>query len=435
MAKIQTIKNKDNTIIYPQTHSTAVFAKDGEKLQDKLDKYLTAEDQAEIENIGQMAETTNNKTTIINEVSTDTQYPSAKAVYEAIVSNNSSGGVKIEIAANKGAITSPNTTTIYLIGEEAPYEEYLYLGNGKWELIGNASVDLSNYATKSFVDTKLTNYFTIGEINTKLESYSTTEEINTKLENYSTTEEINIKLDAADNKYAKLNLYGNTAINVGRLIGSNAGSYSTAEGYSTQATSFGAHAEGNETVASGSNSHAEGEITTASGTDSHAEGWKTSATNQSAHAEGYETSAYGTAAHSEGSYTVANTDYAHAEGYSTLAMAKYSHTEGQGTRADKECSHVQGKYNILDTNKEFLHIVGNGTAEGARSNAHTIKENGEAWFQGDVYVKSNSGTNKDGGSKKLATEEFVNNKIISSTVDIGKGAELAAGTIYLVYEE
>ena len=435
MAKIQTIKNKDNVTVYPQTHTQAVYDANGKKLQDWLDKYLTAEDQAEIENIGQMAETTNNKTTIINEVSTDTQYPSAKAVYEAIVSNSSSGGVKIEIAANKGAITSPNTTTIYLIGEEAPYEEYLYLGNGKWELIGNASVDLSNYATKSFVDTKLTNYFTIGEINTKLESYSTTEEVDTKLENYSTTEEINTKLDAADNKYAKLNLYGDTTINIGRNLNSIVGANSTAEGQVTTASGEASHAEGKITSASGNYAHAEGYSTLASGENSHAEGSATKATNMCTHAEGLQTNAYGTASHSEGTYTIANNDFSHAEGYSTLAMGNYSHTEGQGTRADAQHSHVQGRYNVLDTNKEFLHIVGNGSAEELRSNAHTIKENGEAWFQGDVYVKSNSGTNKDEGSKKLATEEFVNNKIISSTVDIGKGAELAAGTIYLVYEE
>jgi hypothetical protein len=33
--------------------------------------------------------------------------------------------------------------------------------------------------------------------------------------------------------------------------------------------------------------------------------------------------------------------------------------------------------------------------------------NGNAWFAGEVYVGSTSGINKDTGSKKLATEEFV----------------------------
>jgi hypothetical protein len=41
------------------------------------------------------------------------------------------------------------------------------------------------------------------------------------------------------------------------------------------------------------------------------------------------------------------------------------------------------------------------------SNAHTLDWDGNAWYQGDVYVGSSSGTDKDEGSKKLATEEYV----------------------------
>ena len=39
---------------------------------------------------------------------------------------------------------------------------------------------------------------------------------------------------------------------------------------------------------------------------------------------------------------------------------------------------------------------------------------GNAWYAGNVYVGSTSGTNKDDGSKKLATEEYVNSAISSS---------------------
>lgn len=47
--------------------------------------------------------------------------------------------------------------------------------------------------------------------------------------------------------------------------------------------------------------------------------------------------------------------------------------------------------------------MGNGSSDGARSNAHTLDWEGNAWYSGDVYVGSTSGTNKDEGSKKLAT--------------------------------
>ena len=40
-------------------------------------------------------------------------------------------------------------------------------------------------------------------------------------------------------------------------------------------------------------------------------------------------------------------------------------------------------------------------------NAFTVDENGEGWFGNDVYVGSTSGTNKDEGSQKLATENYV----------------------------
>lgn len=48
-----------------------------------------------------------------------------------------------------------------------------------------------------------------------------------------------------------------------------------------------------------------------------------------------------------------------------------------------------------------------------------MEVNGEAWFAGDIYVGSASGTNKDEGSKKVATEEYVENlykKLNSNTV-------------------
>ena len=60
---------------------------------------------------------------------------------------------------------------------------------------------------------------------------------------------------------------------------------------------------------------------------------------------------------------------------------------------------------------DYAHILGNGTSNSKRSNAHTIDWSGNAWFQGDVYVGSTSGTNKDSGSKKLATIDDISTAI------------------------
>lgn len=129
------------------------------------------------------------------------------------------------------------------------------------------------------------------------------------------------------------------------------------------------------------------------------------------HAEGSGTEA-GHYSHAEGVNTVASGYRAHAEGIETVASGNQSHAEGEATIASKSDQHVQGCWNIEDTNTTFkdqyLHIVGNGkydytVRDYVRSNAHTLDRSGNAWFAGDVYIGSTSGTNKDDGSKKLAT--------------------------------
>lgn len=164
-------------------------------------------------------------------------------------------------------------------------------------------------------------------------------------------------------------------------------------------------AGGENTVASGSHSFAWGSGAKATGHFSFASGSGT-ASGQSSHAEGSKTTASGYYSHAEGDNVTASGDYSHAEGKGTTAFGYGSHAEGLCTSASGDYSHVQGKYNIEDTNNEYAHIVGNGSFD-TRSNAHTLDWNGNAWFAGDVYVGSTSGTNKDAGSKKLLNESEV----------------------------
>lgn len=125
-------------------------------------------------------------------------------------------------------------------------------------------------------------------------------------------------------------------------------------------------------------------------------------------AEGKNTEASGRYSHAESYYTVASGTSSHAEGENTKTLDIRSHAEGWSTIAQGANQHVQGTYNIADTTS--AHIVGNGHVEFARSNAHTLDWNGNAWFAGDVYTGSTSGTNKDAGSKVLATKEYVDSK-------------------------
>lgn len=231
------------------------------------------------------------------------------------------------------------------------------------------------------------------------------------------------------------------------------GDYSHAEGYSSNADGYGSHAEGNSVVATtnratyhtnntdagfyghsegygsvayGAVSHAEGNGTNATGVNSHSEGYRTIAAGQYSHAEGYKTRAAttdvnttavytdigGYAAHSEGYGSVAYGAISHAEGNGTKASGQYSHSEGFRTIAAGTAQHVQGRLNIEDINSVYAHIIGNGDIDrGTLSNAHTLDWDGNAWFAGDVYVGSTSGTNKDDGSKKLASEEYVDTSV------------------------
>lgn len=228
----------------------------------------------------------------------------------------------------------------------------------------------------------------------------------------------------------------------------------------TGATSRYAHAEGGGTLASNFYSHAEGHNTTASGRGSHAEGYRTTASGDYSHATGFYTVAFGSGSHAEGvantfirsitgeanstQYTISSTTLLYIgtlilynNTYAIItnidetnkiitvdktlsttelvsvsvhvcygcAYGNQSHVEGTHTIALGDGQHVQGKYNLAGNTS--AHVVGNGTSNSNRSNAHTLDWTGNAWFAGDVYVGSTSGTNKDEGSVKLTAIQFI----------------------------
>lgn len=152
-------------------------------------------------------------------------------------------------------------------------------------------------------------------------------------------------------------------------------------------------------------SHAEGQGSSAEGYASHAEGWRSTAYARYTHAEGFDTGAWGESSHSEG--------------YSTRAHGNASHAEGDHTNAQRASQHVQGEYNVLDTEGtstavrgKYAHIVGNGTSDNARSNAHTLDWNGVPWFQGRPQF---GGTAQDDGSQSVMANGDKELVIASST--------------------
>ena len=138
----------------------------------------------------------------------------------------------------------------------------------------------------------------------------------------------------------------------------------------------------------GENSFAEGQNTTASGDISHAEGENTTASGRISHSEGHFTTASGFFSHAEGENTIASGYTSHAEGVETIASGRISHAEGSNTKASSEYQHVQGRFNIEDSSDTYAHIVGNGTSDTARSNAHTLDWSGNAWYAGTIEGKA-----------------------------------------------
>ena len=260
------------------------------------------------------------------------------------------------------------------------------------------------------------------------------------------------------------------------------GNHSHAEGNHSHAEGYFSHAEGNQSHAEGLQSHAEGNHSHAEGDSSHAEGYCSHAEGYSSHAEGKGFFDYKIISGSANSivYTIndlndlivgasirhviynnnnvptyntakiisidtinktitvnrtlsADTDI---NGQSVsvyvngLALGDNSHSEGNQTIAAGRSQHTQGEFNIIDpdydvndNNKrgKYAHIVGNGSSHTSRSNAHTLDWEGNAWFQGDVYL---GGTGQDDENavrlakvseipdiSGLASESYVANKI------------------------
>lgn len=234
---------------------------------------------------------------------------------------------------------------------------------------------------------------------------------------------------------------------------------SSVQGDYTKASGSSSHAEGHYTEASGSSSHAEGSYAKASGLSSHAEGNYTEAKAEYSHAEGNFTVASTYSQQVSGRYNIPEDRYREKitpnrtiwiSNQSTVFYRSNARTfntkTGKYSLIDPEkCSFSEittgmyyiigndnsnismyyltslksvssgGKtynctlYSVVDQEYEYgiyAHIVGNGTSS-ELSNAYTLDWEGNAWFAGDVYVHSTSGTDKDDGSVRLVTEDLL----------------------------
>ena len=191
--------------------------------------------------------------------------------------------------------------------------------------------------------------------------------------------------------------------------------------YLTEHQSLDEYATKNNPVFTGSMSSGRKEEA-AVGENSFAVGSNVEASGESSHAEGSYTTASGESSHTEGSYSKASSDWSHAEGYHTTASSQYQH--------------VQGKYNIEDTANKYAHIVGNGTTNIKRSNAHTLDWQGNAWYSGKLSQEGTPTEDKDLVTKKYVDNKMANLSIVKiSKTDFEALTTKDANTLYLVLED
>ena len=181
-----------------------------------------------------------------------------------------------------------------------------------------------------------------------------------------------------------------------------------AVGAMTQATGHFSHAEGEQTIASGLSAHAEGQMSNASGKWSHAEGGSTVASGDFSHVEGKNAVASGSYSHVEGLFTIANGGGSNVSGYFNVEDDPYpewtantSYEVGDRVKrtsgttintyecktANNDATFTSSNWTSLSGKMTYAEIVGNGTADNARSNARTLDWDGNEWLAGGLTVE------------------------------------------------
>ena len=237
---------------------------------------------------------------------------------------------------------------------------------------------------------------------------------------------------------------GVSFVTAGQKSGTTLGTNATAEGKNTTASGGYSHAEGYLTVASAANTHAEGYKTEASGLYAHAEGYQGLASGSEAHAEGNTTYATGVTSHAEGSGTTASGMVSHAEGISTTADGYGAHAEGGFSRASGYYAHAEGRYTIANHMSQsvcgqfneadpsaasesalgnYVEIVGNGTADNARSNARTLDWSGNEVLAGKLTMGADPTGDMDAVPKKWLDSAFITESVSGDLASFADGAD------------
>jgi hypothetical protein len=147
------------------------------------------------------------------------------------------------------------------------------------------------------------------------------------------------------------------------------------------------------------------------GTRSMAMGYNTTASENYSTALGVGTTASGVSSTAMGEYTQADGASSTAMGQNTTASGNNSTAMGAGTRAQAHTSLALGRYNVIAGDQtswvatDPVLVVGNGTSPAARSNALTLRKNGDLAIAGRLATGNGTAmqVDEDAGFVVLGT--------------------------------
>ena len=148
MAKIKTLKDYNDEIIYPQSTTRAIVNAEGVNLDTLHSKFVMTEQVTEIEEVDDYYEIRNNKITTINSTSNDENYPSAKAVYDfgMTIKNESIEIAKTEVNELKGMVDEIAQKSIKYITVSDLGLSYYSIDGETWIPMSGLDNDIIFYA-------------------------------------------------------------------------------------------------------------------------------------------------------------------------------------------------------------------------------------------------------------------------------------------------
>ena len=190
------------------------------------------------------------------------------------------------------------------------------------------------------------------------------------------------------------------------------GDYSTAMGYTAEATGRASTAMGFDTEASGLYSTAMGTSTRATDYSSTAMGYTTEAIGPYSTAMGFYTSATGSCSIAMGSSASATGPYSTAMGHTTSATGFFTTAMGSSTTSQSYASFAMGRYNEISgdivswVDSDPIFTIGNGTDASSRSNAFEVKKNGNTFVGGEMSIPSLYTTTSTNATKSLYVDSL-----------------------------